>query len=191
MCIKKNKTKDAFVHLKIAADIILLSTTWLVDLPASGGCVLFVYPGSFRRCEDGQLWRHCLRRSAPALRGFVRRLLCGALTCTKSPLVWFWHAALSHRALCRMYRAIQTLCRVEWVLSSGWRLNVMALSPGRRVFYSLMLALIRCSTRSAPPRRRSASALSRSCVFMTRIWVKTGPLLEGFRLNKNRDSDVA
>lgn len=139
--------------------MISLSTTWLVDLPASGGCVLFVYPGSFRRCEDGQLWRHCLRRSAPALGGFVCWLLCGALTCTKSPLVCFWHAVLSHRALCRTYRAIQTLCRAEWVLSSGWRLNVMALSPGSRVFYPLMLALIRCSTRSAPPRNSLASAL--------------------------------
>lgn len=58
-----------------------------------------------------------------------------------------------------MYRAIQTLCRVKWVLSSGWRLNVMALSPGSRVFYPLMFALIRCSSRPALLRNSLVSAL--------------------------------
>ena len=97
--------------------------------------------------------------SAPAPCVFVRWLLCSTLTCFKIPLVWFWHAVLSHRSLCRTYRAIQTLCRVKWVSSSGWRLNVMALSPGSSIFYPLMFALIRCSARSAPLRNSPVSAL--------------------------------
>lgn len=116
--------------------------------------MLLVYLGSLGLREDGQLRR---RRSAPALCGFVRWLLCGSLTCFKSPLVCFWHAALSHRGLGRMYGAIQTLCRVKWVLSSGWRLNVMALSLGSRVFHPLMFALIRRS--SALLRNSLVSAL--------------------------------
>lgn len=77
----------------------------------------------------------------------------------KIPLVWFWHAVLSRRGPCRTYGAIQSLCRAKWVLSSGWRLNVMALSPGSRVFHPLMFALIRRSARSAPLRSSSVSAL--------------------------------
>ena len=50
-------------------------------------------------------------------------------------------------------------CRVKWVLSRGWRLNVMAPSPGTGVFYPLMFALIRCSARSAPLRNSLVSAL--------------------------------
>lgn len=78
-----------------------------------------------------------------------------AVTWFEIPLVWFWHAALSHRGPCRTYRAIQVLRGAKWVLSSAWRLNVMALSPGSGVFHPLISTLIR----AAPPRSSSISAL--------------------------------
>lgn len=131
---------------------------------------------------DIQLWPVVLpERTTQAL--LMASFFVSVVTWFEIPLVWFWHAALSHRGPCRTYRAIQVLRWAKWVLSSAWRLNVMALSPGSRVFHPLISTLIR----AAPPRSSSISALlnyafswleyrRRMCHFWMFTFNKTDPV---------------